>query len=368
MNLLANKKQHPLFLNQRRRAAAFTLVEVLVSMVILAMMMLIITSVISQAQRSWKAASSRVSQFREARLAFDTITRNLRQASMDAHRQFIWGKDYYSTDPLAPPDGSARTADLGIKFAEAKNLVSGGNEKNLPGHAVVFQAPLGKTNLGTASTGSGDGSPGDPAFDNLKSLLCVRGYFVQFGTDASFLPEGLGSRLQAKNRYRLFEYQPTAEKNAVYTVNRGQEWAQISLSDAVNEIRPVAENILMLAFAVSFAEPSENSKPSLAGDTAGKLQYGYDSYNASDPALKHRLPRYVQVIMIAMDEESAARLEQKSGGSPPDSVGASGAQFTSPDRLYGESGDLAKVRNYMDEARLNYRIFSASVLVIGSES
>lgn len=343
------------------KGRAFTLVEVLVSMVILAMMMLIITTVISQAQRSWKAASSKVSQFREARLAFDTITRNLRQASIDTHRTFLWGTATYSSDPLAPPSGSGRTAHLGIKFDAASRLVSGGGgAAELPGHAVIFQAPLGKTAMG-------EGSSVD--ISGLKNLLCTRGYFVQFGTDASFLPIGLASRLQAKYRYRLYEYQPNTENNTVYNVAGNQEWATIELSDARNTVRPLADNILMLGFAVSFASPAADSVPRLAGNSDEmSLEYGFNSYEAPEAAKRFRLPRYAHIFMIAMDEESAARLAQIHNTSPPDSVRSSGATFTSPNQLFGQTGDLAKVRAYMDSQRLNYRIFNSAVLIVGSES
>ena len=342
----------------RFKATAFTLVEVLVSMVILAMMMLIITTVISQAQRSWKAASSKVSQFREARLAFDTITRTLRQASLDSHRTLMYGNETFSTEPLQPPDGSGRTAHLGIKFGMASNLVDGGGSSSLlPGHAVVFQAPLGKTAMGEGT---------DTDISGLKNLLCVRGYFVEFGTDASFLPKELVSRLQPRYRYRLYEYQPNTENNTVYNISNGQGWTSIRKDDAKNTLRPIADNILMLGFAVSFALPS-GSEPRLAGSSVS-LEYNYDSYNAPSDAMKHRLPRYVQVFMIAMDEESATRLAQIHNTSPPDSVRSSGATFTNPSQLYGESGDLARVRAYMDSQRLNYRIFNSSVLIMGSES
>lgn len=346
-------------IRSRRIVRGFTLVEVLVSMVILAMMMLIITTVISQAQRSWKAASSKVSQFREARLAFDTITRNLRQASMDSHREFLYGNKTYSTDPLQPPNGSGRFAHLGIKFGRASAIVNGGGTaSDLPGHAVVFQAPLGKTAMGEDAPTNLSG---------LKNLLCIRGYFVRFGTDASFLPAGLVSRLQPKFRYRLYEYQPNTENNTVYNIADGQGWASIRMDDATNTIRPIAENILMLGFGVSFSMPAD-SEPRLAGAASINLEYDYDSYNAPSDANKHRLPRYVQVFMIAMDEESAARLAQIHNTSPPDSVRSSGATFTNPSQLFGQNGDLAKVRAYMDSQRLNYRIFNSSVLILGSES
>jgi uncharacterized protein (TIGR02599 family) len=330
-------------------------------MVILAMMMLIITTVISQAQRSWKAASSKVSQFREARRAFDTVTRNLRQAAIDTHREFIYPDKSSRSDPMIPPSGFGRTATLGIKFGQASQLVEGGSATDLPGHAVVFQAPLGKTAMG-------EGSSTD--ISQLKSLLCVRGYYVQFGSDESLLPLGLKDRLQPRSRYRLYEYQPNTENNTVYGSD-SQAWAKISMSNARAEIRPVADNILMLGLAIAFAPAAGTGTATarLAGDTAAQLEYDYDSYSTSVPSRLHRLPRYVQVFMIAMDEESAARLALQNGSSAPDPLRSSGATFTKASNLFQDpGGDLAKVRAYMDKQRLNYRIFNASVIIMGAES
>jgi len=105
--------------------------------------LLIITQVIGQAQRSWRSASSRVTQFREARIAFDTITRNLRQATLNSYRNFF----YLSTGNQVPadvretPDGYKRYAELGFRTDNAATIVSNaGGVDALPGHAVMFQA------------------------------------------------------------------------------------------------------------------------------------------------------------------------------------------------------------------------------------
>ena len=62
--------------------AGFTLVELLVSMSILSILLLLLTQLLDQVQRTWKYSESRVSQFREAGVAFDVITKNLAQASL----------------------------------------------------------------------------------------------------------------------------------------------------------------------------------------------------------------------------------------------------------------------------------------------
>ncbi len=80
--------------SRRRRPApaAFTLIELLLSMTILTVLMLIVTNVISVVQKTWVRANSKVSEFREARGAFDTVARNLSQATLNTYWQ--------SVDPL----------------------------------------------------------------------------------------------------------------------------------------------------------------------------------------------------------------------------------------------------------------------------
>jgi uncharacterized protein (TIGR02599 family) len=338
---------------QPQARSAFTLVEVLVSMVILAMMMLIITSVIGQAQKSWRAASSRVTQFREARQAFDTVTRNLRQATINSYRDYYYGGGTHAPSTmLEPPAGIKVWAELGIKFDRASQMVNGvGGAVNLPGHAVMFQAPLGKT--------------AQALYDPLKNLLCARGYFVMFGSDSDYLPRKLAARLQPRYRYRLMEYQPNTENNSVYGPTLG-EWTSIDYSKEQNVIHPVAENVVVMALGATFVttQTNSNSTPDLASDSTNQIEFKYDSYvEGGGLGTAYRLPRSVQVVMVAIDEESASRMAQQMGNAAPNFAGAAGASFTNPTSL---KDDLEKLTRYMQEKRMNYRVFSSSVLIMAA--
>ena len=59
------------------RTSAFSLIELLVAMGILSILMLLLTQMLEQVQKSWNYSESRISQFREARVAFDLVTKNL---------------------------------------------------------------------------------------------------------------------------------------------------------------------------------------------------------------------------------------------------------------------------------------------------
>jgi uncharacterized protein (TIGR02599 family) len=74
------------------------------------------------------------------------------------------------------------------------------------------------------------------------------------------------------------------------------------------------------------------------------------------------MPASVQVVMVAMDEESAARLTP--GTDVPDVLGRAGANFTSPDSL---QRDIRAVREYLNGLKMNYRIFSSNVFLLANE-
>ncbi len=320
-------------------------------MVILSMILMVVTSVIGAAQRTWKSATSRLTQFREARVAFDTVTRNLQQAMIKSY------VDYPIREtPFIAPEGVIRRAELGIRFDQASNIVSGGGgSKDLPGHAVVFQAPLGLT------------LDANSVYRPLKYLLCTRGYFVRFGTDASFLPSELfaQNRLSERYRYRLVEYQPPTEFNPVYSNGAKGDWTTISMSSGSQYLRVVASNIVALILAPSFSQAGAGNDNTTLGRRVEDKMYTYNSYadgvyNARSTL--HRMPASVQVVMVAMDEESAARLTP--GTNVPDVLGRAGAGFTSADSL---ERDIKAVRDYLNGQRMNYRIFSSNVFLIANE-
>ena len=62
-----SKKTEP----DQRSSGAFTLAELLVSMTVLSILLLMLTQLLSQVQQTWSYSEARISQFREARVAFD---------------------------------------------------------------------------------------------------------------------------------------------------------------------------------------------------------------------------------------------------------------------------------------------------------
>jgi uncharacterized protein (TIGR02599 family) len=356
-------KKRPLITASIRQA--FTLVEVMVSMVVLAIMMMLIAQIIGTTQRSWRSASSRLSQFREARIAFDTITRNLRQATLNAYRDF----HYSATDSNVPasnspnetPDGYRRVSELAFVSGQATDLVKGGGivASSLSGHSVFFQAPLGVTDPDTSPK-----EGGRPKYENLKHLLCGRGYFVQFGDDADYLPAGLKSRLTVTSRFRLMEYQPPAEKNTIY--DSSDTWFNIDPA----YLRPVSDKIVGLILSPRLASGDESITVGGASlkPTSIAPDYSFDSRKkdgtGSAQGRQHLLPPVVKVTMVALDDASMDQLAK--GRNPKvslDEINGAMGKFKS---AAGYESDIDNLKGILSSGKVNYRIFEATVVIPAS--
>ncbi len=339
----------------RKACGAFTLVEVLVSVTILLMMLLIMTEVIGTTQRTWHGASSRLTQFREARNAFDTINRGLSQATINSFRDYYYDSVNKpgippATTPLAAPTGYTQCADLGIVMGQAPKIFTGyGSSTTMPGHAVLFVAPLGNVK-------KADYRP-------LNSLLCMCGYFVHFDTDSDYLPTGLVSRLQPRSRFRLYQFLPYSEYNlATNFAAAGQRgaWATAGVAKpfARDFTSIVAENILALILAPSFAATANGGGVVALGQSSPYTSYEFNSFDTNLPEnLRYHLPTSIQVVMVAMDEESATRVAQTSGQSAPVLFNTT---FTNPSSL---DNDLRLAREALQKLKVNFRIFSSTVFL-----
>ncbi len=118
---------------------AFTLVELLVSLAVLSILLLINAQVIGQVQSTWSASNARVSQFREARTAFDIITRNLSQATLNTYLDYE--TNYLATAAATSgtaaatgPGSYVRRSDLQFICGDTTNLLpNAGGADTLPG-------------------------------------------------------------------------------------------------------------------------------------------------------------------------------------------------------------------------------------------
>ena len=348
----------------------FSLIEMMVAMTILSGLMLILTMLLDQVQESWRNSESRIGQFREARVAFDVLTKNLSQASLNTYYDL---KDEDPKDGII--DGYFRTSELQFVNLRADSLDVGGGQTPV-GHGVFFQAPLGFSN----------------GYRNLNNIFNGRGYLVTFGGDRKYRPEWIQSA--ERYRFRLMEFRPPAEGNQVFAdggrerldgepqdftswykqktnvsgfasevdskapegepPTQGQVPQQGEFEDHLN---PLAENIILLVVS-----PRDTLEPSSGGrkDTASTIapNYSYDSNDTSDnfTQFAQQVPPLVRVTMVAIDEGSAVRNED--GSQMPNMI---------PDGLFRSTTsyekDVQELSEFLNEERINHKVFSSMVML-----
>lgn len=378
----------------QHHSGGFTLVEVLVAASIVVVLMAVLLGMTDQTQRLVKATSSKVEQFQEARVAFESMTRRLAQATLNT----FWDYQY---DTNGNPTGYQRTSELRFHSGIMKDLnpTSGGNLQ--PGHGVFFQAPLGRV----------DDSVKLGAMDHL---LNTWGYFLEIGSDADKFPTFLKTIVPARKRYRLMELMEPSEKLSVYKFQgndpSNRNWfTQSLLSTNTNRpVRVLAENIVTLIIRPRLALADEKRLNEAKGTSATatvvlppKVPTATYEYSSTTDLIKDKatwaslktplekamlnpysqLPPVVQVIMVAIDEPSARRLEDLYGtdnylgiGTDPDPLSKK-TLFTDPrllDDTTSTPGDLTRFTNLLSSSskpniRASYRVFSSNVTIKGAK-
>ncbi|MBK8095110.1 MAG: Verru_Chthon cassette protein C [Verrucomicrobiaceae bacterium] len=319
----------------RHHRKGFTLVELMVSVAILVILMLVVSNFIGLVQRTWVRANSNTSQFREARLAFDILTKNIGQATLNTYWQAdtdISGDAGLGT-VIYSADNFKRQSELqfvcGPSVGGAGAIFAAGAATTYPGHAVFFQAPLGITSL--VATPENDTTANT---QGMVNLLCGRGYWVEWGTDSFFRPAFLAQKnVPVRSRFRLMEYSPTAEQNRIYDealrpiTENSKQWFLSTDPDGGDAreqgvetegetvatrafTRPVAENILTLIISPQTHSIGAGTTPT----TAIAPSYAYDSTaivgpTAANPqGAQHLLPPLLKVTMVALDARGGETL------------------------------------------------------------
>lgn len=373
-------------------AVAFTLIELMVSITFLVILMLVVTQVIGVVQRTWVRANSRVSQFREARQAFDLITNNLSQATLNTY--WTTNLTQISSDSLGAaiksPQSYQRQSELHFICGPTTTLLPAATGSNCPGHAVFFQAPLGVVNLATVA--------GAVNTANMVNLLCGRGYFVEWGSDAFFRPAFLNQApysnvVPVRNRMRLMEYSPTAEMNDIYSSTYRsnptsiKNWYQDpTVGVLAKEVqngetsatryftRPVADNILALIISPQTENTGTNGTVSSAAYSIAP-NYLYDSStpppnagstNTNPQGTQFLLPPLLRITLIALDERSGEFLSSTINASVQKQIMSgltglfqSAGNYASD--LEGTPDSPGKLKTLLLGAKLNYRVFTTTI-------
>lgn len=312
-----------------RKRGGFTLLELLVATAILAVILVLVFSITDQTGKALARTSAQITAFQGARNAFTAITRQLSQATLNTYYDYLLDPD--TGRPLA----YIRQSDL--HFAAGKTLLPGQQT-----HAVFFQAPLGYTVT--------------ERYREMDTLLNATGFFVTYGPDRErpgFLGD-LPNPPPDHSRFRLMQYLQPAESLGVYLgASETGAWFQDPLAEEEWPAYQLAENVLALILVPRLAEDDQGQYQTI-GDA-----FEYDSRaggTSPQPSEQNQLPPVMEVIMVAIDEPSANRL----GSTNP----VREDWFTRIDAL---DTDLAELTGYLEEKRLNYRVFRSIVAIRGSK-
>ncbi len=323
-----------------QKGAAFTLVEILVSSAVLALLLSIVLSITGTTSRLWKDTTTKMQAFSDARLALNEIGQTLSQAVLNP---------YWDYDTLPTPTKYERYSELQFLTARMSQLGRSFTAASYPTCGVFFQAPTGVT---------WDKS----SYGDMPSMLNAYGYFIEFGSDAADLPSFLPTAKFLRYRYRLKQWQVPSEKFKMYTKTagtNGKSYLGAATLDWINfaDVAPrtIAENVIALFFL-----PRTSA---LSGTTGNEMtdNFLYNSRNDGagvlDLAQKHQLPPSVEVVLVAIDEPSAQRVQGTSSEPPPL---VDDASFTTPQTF---EQDLQTLQTNLKDRKLRSVVLRSTVTI-----
>jgi len=322
-----------------RRQTGFTLIEVLVSFAVFALIMVMLLSLTDITSKTWRRTTEKMQAFEEARAAFERITAVLGQATLNP---------YWDYDDLQNPTKYDRVSEL--QFLSLPMSQLGKDAAAFPTHGMFFQSPTGKV-----------ASKVD--FGNLPLLLNAYGYFVEYGSDDR--PAWLPASISPKNRFRLKEWRVPSEKLALYaktTGITGKNYLGPTSFDWINLADPaaktLAENVIALVIS-----PKNPESVTLSTTLAETDSFIYNSRTLSVTPegrnQKHQLPPEVEVIMVAIDETSAARKWNNAASAPDLTAGL----FQKPVDL---EANLKTLTNKLDQENIKYVMLRSVVKIRGA--
>jgi uncharacterized protein (TIGR02599 family) len=315
------------------RRGGFTLLEVLITLALIAIVLVVLFEFTAYVDRVWKTTAT--DPFVEAESAFESVAAHLAGATLEPYQDYadVTGAFRTASSPSSfAPDHAARRSDLAFACGPGAIWLAGSG-RTTAGDGVFFVAPQGYTQT--------------DAHLGLGQLLNALGYFVDFAdeTDApAFILPGFH-----RWRWRLKEIVQPAEALGIYAAPTSSAWIQPLVR--TNAATPVlAENVIAL---IVLPERSANDTgPALAP------AYEYDSRDASNPVTRNQLPPRVRLALVAIDEASAQVLAVQNGLQAPALVPAN--SFTVAAQL---DADLASLDAELTGRRIAHRILQREIIL-----
>lgn len=370
----------------------FTLVELMLSTAIIALLMLVLAAMVNQFSQTWRYTTNKVESFQAARDGFESMTRKLSQATLNTY----WDLYYVKIGGRQAPADFIRQSQLRFVSGPVAKLAPDNSRFT---HAVFFQAPLGMVN-DSASLGA------------MRNLLNTWGYFLEESDDTLLRPSFLAGRVPVRTRCRLMELMQPSEAMSVYDLDPkgapnpipGDQlvWFRSALLANPRPVRAIADNVVALIVWPKLADADGNARrdqgksplsPNYLYDSSlltfksqrfgsaispiylndgAKLVNASDLQEAADINPKNQLPPIVQVTMVAIDERSAIRLEDSGlkNGIQKLTEGlfqVACAPGTRSNEETQYTRDLQTMEQRLVTAKATYRIFETNVLIRGAK-
>lgn len=330
---------------KRRRfgsGRAFSLVELLAATAILTIILAVIFGITQQISTAWKKSSAKIEAFQAGRAAFDAMTRQISQATLNTYYDYYDSSGQRRTNTNSGtfvPASYGRYSDL--HFISGKNLV--GNQIS---HALFFQAPMGRVS--------------DPDYERMEGLINACGYYVVYGKDPSvpafFDDMNIPNKPEERARFRLMQFLQPSENLAVYdpALTGLQDWFTDPLAESSPPARVLAENILALIVLPRRSQSDDSNASSLTND------YEYDTRDNTFAAGLHQLPPVVEIVLVAMDEPSAKRV-CVSDTAPDFGLGTLFRDVADLEQ------DLAALTDTLNSRKISHRIFRTKLAIRGAK-
>jgi len=303
---------------------AFTLVELLVACATLSLLLVLMLKMVNQTSLIWRSANTKIEVFQNARRSFDVLTALLSQATLNT---------YWGYDDASDPRKYIRKSELHCVVAPCGNGMPGRPES---GNGVYFQAPanwVGNT----------------AAYGHLTGLLNPCGFYVDYGSDAGWLPDP-PIRTTARDRYRLMFWLQESDESSIFFAADDTSDTTAWIAPQTANTYPLADNIIALVIW-----PRDQNR------SASWNSYSYNSRTGQDdtpqPVTANQLPPILEVAMVAIDENSALRLGEKLETTISDCL----KDLFSSDPRENFGQDLKTLEGRLAEKRINYRVFSSSL-------
>lgn len=351
----------------RKEDAGFTLLETLLVLAIFSIIGLVLASMLESTSTALIRAKDRVRQFGSARFAFDYMSRNLKQATLNTYWDYKYSSPGGHDASPSAPEGYTPISDIQFKVAQAAELLGdeSGPQGKFQSHAVFFQAPLGASDR----------------YTSMNNLLNARGYFIEFGNDLAYRPDFIDEQIAPRYRYRLKEFRPPGENNWIYKeLKSGSNAAPLEFnqwfradSDLYNVqlpyhkvVRNVADNVIALIISPRISEKEARKLGyKLPQEYAPHYSYNsrleYPTGNRKETST-HQLPPLIKLIMITISEKSAIEVQRRNGNHPPPELRADADLFRDAVKL---EKDLSSFETQLKENNIDYRIFQT---VVGMQS